>query len=155
MTLRLNPYPASIERNFIVTKPTITRLFVGGALAVVAGFILAIASVWIAFADDVFVMNGADIVGLRGSALAWLLLGFGVIGGLTMLAGAVVGVVSSIGALLNTWQLENKAWFVVLLALAILSLGFIGMIAYVLVGPDGTRDASVRRAHAPTGASPA
>jgi hypothetical protein len=155
MSLPINPTPQFIERNFIVTKPTITRLFIGGAIAVIAGAILATAAIWIAIANDVFVMNGPDVVGLRGSALAWSLLAAGVVGGLTMLAGAVVGVVSSIGALLNTWQLENKSWFVVLLGLWIFSLGFIGMIAYILAGPDGTRHPSSLRAQAPTGATPA
>ena len=65
-----------------MSKATVTRFFIGGALAVIGGAILAIAAVWIAIANDVFVMNGPDIVGLRGSALAWPLLGLGIVGGL-------------------------------------------------------------------------
>ena len=42
------------------------------------------------------------------------------------------------GALLNTAQLEDKTWFIVLLVLGLLSFGLVAMIAYVIGGPDGT-----------------
>jgi len=45
--------------------------------------------------------------------------------------------VSWIGALLNTIQLEDKTWFVLLLVLGLFSFGFVAMIAYVIAGPDG------------------
>jgi uncharacterized membrane protein len=48
-------------------------------------------------------------------------------------------VVSWIGALLNTWQLEDKLWFAALLALGLLGFGVVAMIAYVVAGPDGTK----------------
>ena len=48
------------------------------------------------------------------------------------------GLVSWIGALLNTAQLESKTWFLVLLLLGIFSFGLVAMIAYVVAGPDGT-----------------
>ena len=121
-----------------MTKATVSRLFIGGALAVSAGAILFIAAVWIAIANDVFVMKGPDIVAVNGSALAWSLLGLGIVGGLAMAAGAIAGLVSWIGALLNTSQLESKTWFLALLLLGIFSFGFIAMIAYVVAGPDGT-----------------
>jgi hypothetical protein len=122
-----------------MSKATVTRLFVGGALAVIAGATLFIAAIWIAIANDVFVMNGPDIVAIRGSALAWSLLGLAVVGGLAMMAGAIAGLVSWIGALLNTSQLESKAWFLALLLLGIFSFGLVAIIAYVIAGPDGTR----------------
>jgi hypothetical protein len=118
-------------------KNTVTRLFIGGTIAVIAGAILAIAAIWTAIANDVFVMNGPDIAGIRASGLAWSLLGLALVGGLAMAAGAITGLVAWIGALLNTAQLERKTWFLVLLLLGIFSFGFIAMIAYVLLGPDG------------------
>jgi hypothetical protein len=121
-----------------MTKATVSRLFIGGTLAVIAGAVLAIAAVWIAIANDVFVMNGPDIVAVRGSALAWALLALGIVGGLAIVAGSIAGLVSWIGALLNTSQLESKAWFLALLLLGIFSFGFIAMIAYAVAGPDGT-----------------
>ena len=102
-----------------MTKATVTRLFIGGGLAIIAGAILAIAAVWIAIANDVFVMNGPDVVGLRGSGLAASMLGLAIVGALAIMGGLIAGLVAWIGALLNTWQLESKAWFIALLLLGI------------------------------------
>ena len=138
-----------------MSKATVTKLFIGGALAVIAGSILAIAAVWVAIANDVFVMNGPDIVGLRGSALAWSMLGVGIVAASAIVAGLIAGLVSWIGALLNTSHLEDRGWFVALLLLGIFSFGLIAMIAYVVVGPDGTEEAVDRRAQLPAQATPA
>jgi hypothetical protein len=54
------------------------------------------------------------------------------------IGGSIAGLVAWIGALLNTAQLEDKAWFLVLLLLGIFSFGFIAMLAYVIAGPDAT-----------------
>jgi hypothetical protein len=120
-----------------MSKTTVTRLFIGSVIAAGAGTILAISAVWLAIANDVFVMSGPDIVGLQGSALAWVLLGLGIVGGLTVSGGLIGGLISWIGALLNTSQLERKTWFLVLLVLGIFNFGFFAMIAYLIVGPDG------------------
>jgi hypothetical protein len=134
-----------------MSKTSVTKLFIGGGIAIVAGAILAIAAVWIAIANDVFVMNGPDIVGLSGGALAWSLLGLGVVGGLAIIGGLIAGFVAWIGALLNAWQLESKAWFTGLLLLGIFNLGFFAMIAYLIAGPDSAETAP-RTARAPAAA---
>jgi hypothetical protein len=141
-----------------MSKATVTRIFLGGTLAVLAGAVLGVAAVALAIANDVFVLSGDDIVGLRGSPLAWSLLGVGVVAGASMLGGMVAGVVAWIGALLNSAQLESKRWFVALIVLGILSVGFLAMIAWVVAGPDGTAGPAGRRAALATGdptASPA
>jgi len=137
-----------------VSKATVTRLFIGAGIAMIAGAILAIAGVWVAIANDVFVMNGPDIVGLRGSALAWSALGVAMVGVVAIMGGLLAGLVAWIGALLNTWQLDSKAWFVGLLLLGIFNLGFFAMIAYLIAGPDGRADATVK-AEAVARATPA
>jgi hypothetical protein len=124
-------------------KSTITRLFVGGSLAVITGAILAISAVWIAISNDVFVMNGPDVVGLNGSTFAWSLLVVAGAGAVAVIAGFVVGFVSWIGALLHASQLERKTWFVGLLLLGIFNLGFFAMIAYLVAGPDDTTGSKV------------
>jgi hypothetical protein len=139
----------------MMSKSTVTKLFIGSGIAIIAGAILAIAAVWVAIANGVFVMHGSDIVGLRGSPPAWSLLGAGIVGSVAVASGFVGGLVSWIGALLNTWQIESKAWFVGVLLLGIFNLGFFAMVAYILAGPDGTLDAADRRAHLRAGASPA
>ena len=123
-----------------MTKATVTRLFIGGAIAVASGAILAIAAVWIAIANDVFILSGDDVVGLRWSAITWSMLGLGIVGSLAVIGGMIAGLVSWIGALLNTSQLESKTWFLVLLLLGIFSFGVIAMLAYVIAGPDGASE---------------
>lgn len=136
-----------------MSKATVTKVFIGGGLAIVAGAIVAIAAIWIAIANNVFVMNGPEIVALRGSALGWSLLGFALVGGLAMAAGAIAGFVAWFGALINTAQLENKTWFVALLILGIFSFGFIAMIAFVLAGPDADRERARRTVPTPAAAA--
>ena len=130
-----------------MSKSTVTRLFIGSGIAIIAGAVLVVAAVWLAIANNVFVMNGSDIVGLRGSALAWSSLGLGILGSLAVIGGFAGGFVSWIGALLNTWQLPGKAWFVAVLLLGIFNLGFFAMIGYLIAGPDGT-NTSAARTHA-------
>jgi hypothetical protein len=119
-----------------MSKATISRIFIGSMIAIVAGAILAIAAVTIAYANGVFIMDGPDVVGVRGTGLAWTMVGFGIVAGLVVIAGFVGGLVSWIGALLNTAQLDDKVWFVILLLLGIWNLGVFAMIAYVIAGPD-------------------
>ena len=64
------PHRSIRKEDHTMSKTTVTRLFIGSGIAIVAGAILAIAAVWLAIANDVFVMSGPDIVGIHGSALA-------------------------------------------------------------------------------------
>jgi hypothetical protein len=50
---------------------------------------------------------------------------------------AIAQFVAWIGALMNTAQLTDKTWYVVLLLLGIFGPGFIPMLVYVLRGSDG------------------
>ena len=59
---------------------------------------------------------------------------------------------SWIGALLNTWRLDSKTWFAILLLLGLFNLGFFAMIAYLIAGPDGTASATRRGEQAPVAA---
>ena len=127
-----------------MSKATVTRLFIGGGLAVIAGAILAIVAVAIANANGAFVMNGPDIVGLKGSPLAWAMLPLGIVGGIAIAGGLIAGLIAWIGALLNTWQLESKTWFAGLLLLGIFNFGFFAMVAFLVAGPDGSSDVGVR-----------
>ena len=125
-----------------MSKAPVTRLFIGSGISILAGAILVVAAVWLAIANEVFVMAGPDFVGIHGSALAWSLLGLGIVGGLAVPGGLIGGLVAWIGALLNTWRLASKTWFAVLLLLGIFNLGFFAMIAYILAGPDGPTEAA-------------
>jgi hypothetical protein len=132
-----------------MSKATVVSLFVGSVIAVIAGALLAFAAVWIAYANGVFVMQGPDVVGVQPSPFAWSMVGLALVAALAMIGGFVGGLVSWIGALLNTAQVENKTWFILLLVLGLLSFGFVAMIAYLIAGPDGTQRAAAAPLHAP------
>ena len=132
-----------------MSKTTVTRLFISSLIAAGAGAIVAISAAWLALENGVFVMSGQDLVGIQGSPLAWLLVPLGIVGGLAILGGLIGGLISWIGALLNTSQLERKAWFLGLLVLGIFNFGFFAMIAYLVAGPDGMTAATPHRAQAP------
>ena len=121
-----------------MTKPTITKFFVGGLVAVFAGLFIAIVAVWAAFASGEFVTDGADVTGVRFTAFGGWMVALMIAGAFAMIGGAIAGLVAWIGALINTAQLDDKAWFVVLLILGLFSFGFFAMVAYVIAGPDGT-----------------
>lgn len=129
-----------------MSKATVTRLFIGSVIAAGAGAILLIIAVGLAQANGLFIMNGTNVVGVQGGPLALALLALGIAGGLAIVGAMIGGLLSWIGALLNTSQLESKAWFLVLLLLGIFNFGFFAMIAYVMAGPDGTSAAATRAA---------
>ena len=135
-----------------MSKTTVTRLFIGSLVAFGAGAILAIAAVLVALAGDVFVIAGSDIVDIRASTLAWSLLGLGIVSVIAMMGGLISGLVAWIGALLNTWRLESRTWFAVLLLTGIFNFGFLAMIAYVIAGPDGTTASAPNPARATSAA---
>jgi hypothetical protein len=125
-----------------MSKTSVTRLFVGSVLAVVAGIILAGVAVWLAFANDVFVMDGPDVTGIRGTTFAWVMVGLVVVAGLIIVGGCLAGMVSWIGAMLATARIGETGWFLLLLLLGLWNLGILAMIVYVVAGPD---DAAYRR----------
>jgi hypothetical protein len=131
-----------------MSKQTVVKLFTGSVIAVVAGILLAFGAVWAAYASGVFVMSGPDVVGIEPTPFAWTMVGLAVLAALAIIGGLIGGLVSWIGALLNTAQVEDKTWFIVLLVLGVLSFGIVAMIAYVIGGPDGTQRAAAPAVHA-------
>ncbi|HJT64358.1 MAG TPA: hypothetical protein VJ839_06275 [Candidatus Limnocylindria bacterium] len=121
-----------------MSKTAITRLFLGAILAVVAGIFVVLAGTVAALSNGAITFGGPDVVTVT-DAFAVTLFWF-VIAALLFLAGGVAAVVSWIGALFNTVQLEDKTWFVVLLVLGLFSFGWLAMAAYVLAGPDSAKE---------------
>jgi hypothetical protein len=131
-----------------MSKTSVTRLFVGGLIAAIAGVVLELAAVWAALAGGVFTIGGPTVVSVNGGSFAWLMVALAIVGCLAIAGGAIAGLVAWIGALLNTVQLEDKTWFLLLLVLGLLSFGFVAMVVYVFVGPDGTAQHATRPAAA-------
>src|SRR6476469_7261899 len=107
-----------------MSKATITLLFVGALLAVIAGVIVALAAVIAGLAGGAVTIGGASVVAVNGEAFAgapiWVVIGATVIG-----VGGLAAIASWIGALVNTAQLDDKTWFVALLVLGLFSFGWV------------------------------
>lgn len=125
-------------------KSTIVKLFVASLIGLGAALVLFVVTGAVALASDSFIMNGPDVVGVRPGAVGWSMFGLAAVALLAMLAAAIVQFVAWIGAVLNTVELPDKTWFVVLLVLGLVSLGFPAMVAYVIAGPDGAAAGSAR-----------
>jgi len=123
---------------FTMSKRNVTRWFVGAIVAFGAGLVLGLAALWAALASDAIDLAGGHFVDVNGGSGAWTALALVAVGSLAILAGTAAAVVSWVAALLNTWRLDDKAWFTSLLALGLLGFGVVAMIAYVVAGPDGT-----------------
>jgi hypothetical protein len=120
-----------------MSKSTVTRLFIGAVVAAAVGAIVGVTALVAALAGGVVAIGGPNVISVDGSAFAgtlpWL-----VIASLGIAGGGIAALASWIGALLNTYRLEDRTWFVVLLVLGLFSLGWVAMVAYVVAGPDGT-----------------
>jgi hypothetical protein len=126
-----------------MSKSAITRLFAAAVIALVIGVLIALVTVVGALAGGVVTLGGPAVVTVEGGAIpgtvGWLM-----IASLAMAGGALAAIVSWMGALMNTIQLEDKTWFLVLLVLGLASFGWIAMAAYVLAGPDATNPTPTR-----------
>jgi hypothetical protein len=125
-----------------VSKRLVKELFIGSLIAAVGGSVLLLVVVGLAWTGDVFIMRGPDVVGVRSTPGAWILLGLGVLAVLALLAAALVQFVAWIGAVLDAARLPNSMLLAVLLVTGLLSFGVVGMIVYLVLAP--TDDAPER-----------
>jgi len=137
-----------------MTKSMIVKLFWGSLIGLVAGLVLMGITVALAVSNHIFVMSGPDVTGIRSGALSWTLLALMGLAVLLLLFAAVAHFVAWIGAVLNTAQLPDKTWFVVLLVVGLLGLVFIATVAYVIAGPDGLKAKDEASALPPAGGVP-
>lgn len=129
-----------------MTKSTVTRIWLIGVLTFFVGLVVGGVALGLMFAyGGKFVPaasgNGSDFIP-RTDSYFWTTVSFIAVGCVIALAGAVAQLVAWVGALLNTYLLRDKSWFIVLLAGGLIGLAFglthfAVMIAYVVAGPDG------------------
>jgi hypothetical protein len=125
-----------------VSKPTITLLFAAAIAAVVAGMVIRIAAMLTGLTNGAVALGGPQGVTLNAEALAWTVATL-VLASLVIGAGVLAAIAAWVGALVSSFRLEDKSWFVVLLVLGLVSLGWLALLAYVFAGPDSTpRDAT-------------
>jgi hypothetical protein len=122
-----------------MTKSLVVKLFWGSLIGLVAGLILMGITFALAINNDIFIMSGPDVTGIKSGVLPWILVGLCALAMLLLLLAAVAHFVAWIGAVLNTAQLPDKTWFVILLVVGLLGLVFIATVAYVIAGPDGVK----------------
>ena len=120
---------------FSMSKPAISRLFKVAVALVVTGAVSGTA-VWIwALANGAIALGGPQFVTFNPATVGGAIVALSLASLITG-AGSVAAVIAWGGALLNTSRLEDKSWFIALLGLGLVSLGWVAMIAYILKGPD-------------------
>lgn len=118
-----------------MSKSTITRTFIASLVALAGGLILLFTAGGLAYANGNFIMDGPDVVGVQSTPGGWALILLAVVGLLAVIGAVIAQFVAWIGAVINTSQLQDKTWFVVLLVCGLLSFGFIAMVIYLIAGP--------------------
>lgn len=131
-----------------MTKTTVTRLWLVGLVTLVVGLAIGGVSMGLMFAyggtyTHALSGNGYDFNPTINSYF-WTTLGFMIAGFTIAAAGGVMQLAAWVGALINTYQLVDKTWFLVLLICGLIGLtvsliGFGVMVAYLVAGPDGLR----------------
>ena len=117
-------------------KATIRKLFVGSLVALAGALVLLVAAGALAYANSSFVKHGPDVVAIHASPFGWAMIGVSAVAILVLVAAAITQFAAWVGAVVNTAQLEDKTWFIVLLVTGLLSFGFIAMIVYLIAGPE-------------------
>ena len=118
-------------------KAVIVKVFVGSLLGFLGAVVLFLAAGGLALSSDSFIMNGPDVVGISADPFAWWMVGLASVAVLMMGTAAVGLLIAWIGAAVNTANLPDKTWFIVLLAGGLLGLGSIVTLVYVVAGPEG------------------
>jgi hypothetical protein len=137
-----------------MSKRTIDRLFAGSLAALLVGVVLVLVTVASFLCTATWTTSGTQVTQFEvDQGITWTIW-FAVAGGIIAAVGGLGQLVAWIGALVNTARLEDKLWFIVLLVTGIFSFGFIAMLVYVLIGPDGTAMTGPR-ASTPPGIQPA
>jgi hypothetical protein len=129
-----------------MSKKLVVGIFVWSLLGLVASAALIIAAIAIAALSDSLIMRGDDVVGIERNPSVVAAVTMAAVGALVLIIASVGQFVAWVGAVVNTFALEDKTWFVILLVAGLVSLGFIATLVYVLAGPDGTKQVTAQGA---------
>lgn len=127
-------------------KSVVTPVWLWGLVAIVVGLIGVGLGTGLIFAAGGTWINYGWPAGSEFTptldGFFWSMVTLASLGGLVLLGGVVAQLVALVGALINTYALPDKAWFVILLvggvlgAVGVLVAPFAVMVAYLIAGPD-------------------
>jgi hypothetical protein len=134
-------FVASASRSVLMRKSTITKTWIAGIVAIALGFVAAAVATGLMLAyGGTFTSapsgSGYDFVPAQ-DAFFWTMVGVIITGFVVASAGAIVQFVAWIGAIVNSYQLQDKLWFVLTLILGLIGFGLVMMIVYLIAAPDG------------------
>ncbi|HZA74457.1 MAG TPA: hypothetical protein VE476_16310 [Propionibacteriaceae bacterium] len=121
-----------------MTRSVIVRLFVGSLIGAGVGTALFVLAAAVGIGDEVLIMNGPDVVGIRPGALSTMMIVTAGLASLLWMAATVAVVVAWVGAIINTASLPSKTWLAIELVLGLLGLPFVAVLAYVVGRPEAT-----------------
>ena len=101
--------------------------------------VLFFVAVGLAYASGGFVMYGPDVVGVEPTGFGWSMIGVAAFTVLVMVLAALAQLIAWVAAVVDTAELPDKTWFIVLLVTGLVGVGFVAMIAYAVAGPDRKR----------------
>lgn len=124
-----------------MNKSTISKTWLGGMVAIALGFVAAgIATGFMLGYGGTFTTapsgEGYDFVP-RLDGFFWSMVGIIAAGFFVVVGGVIVQFVAWIGALVNSYLLQDKMWFLLTLILGLLGFGLVVMIVYLIAAPDG------------------
>jgi hypothetical protein len=126
-----------------MSKSTITKTFVASLVGLVGSLVLLVVAGGLAYVNGNFVMDGPDVVGFRSTSSGWALILLAAVGMFTMIGAVIAQFVAWIAAVVNTAQLPDKTWFIVLLVCGLLGFGFVATLVYLIAGPPDAQPRAV------------
>lgn len=122
-------------------KSTITKTWLAGMVAIALGFVAAGTATGLMLGyGGTFTAapsgDGYDFVP-RLDGFFWSMIGIIAAGFFVVVGGAIVQFVAWIAALVNSYLLQDKMWFLLTLILGLLGFGLVVMIVYLIAAPDG------------------
>ncbi|HYM97744.1 MAG TPA: hypothetical protein VET26_10600 [Candidatus Sulfotelmatobacter sp.] len=131
-----------------MTKSTVTKTWISGLVVLAAGLVVVAVGAFLmlayggTFTKVAGTVNSYDFVPTLDTFF-WGTVAAIVGGAILTVIGGIVQLAAWIGGLVNSYQLPDKTWFVILVLGGVLGLGFglIGfaaMVAYIVAAPDGS-----------------
>jgi hypothetical protein len=128
-----------------MAKSTVTRMWIAGLIVIVVGLLVTGTSTGLMLADGGHFTaatngNGSTFVPTLDSFF-WTMVSLMIVGSSVATVGGILQLAAWVGALVTTYQIPDKTWFVVLLVggiigLSVFLVAYAAMIAYFVAGPD-------------------